>query len=118
MTLGKKFQEGKLGSVQDMLLFLRTRRDLGGAGRPFGGGLLTAGSRGHVHRLAHGIGNYAETHWPEARYSAQHYWPELLTDTQSALKSLFTVQNVLNGHLSLPTPCSLSMQLHTLACVS
>lgn len=38
----------------------------------------------------HMVGNYAETHgWPEARYSAQHYWvrAELQTDTQSAFKS-------------------------------
>lgn len=83
MTLEKTFQEGKLGCVQDMQLFLCARGDLGGVSWPLRG-LLTAWCRGHVHRLAHGIGNYAETHgWPEARYSAQHYWvrPELLTDT-------------------------------------
>lgn len=106
-TLGKTFHEGKLGCVQDMQLFLCARGDLGGASRPFRG-LLTAWCRGHVHRLAHGIGNYAETHgWPEARYSAQRYWvrPELLTDTPSAFKSLFTVQNQLDRLLSQPTPC-------------
>lgn len=50
-----------------------------------------------MHQLAHGIGNYLETHgWPEARYSAQQDWvqPELLTNTD-AVKSLFTLHDLL-----------------------
>lgn len=61
-----------------------------------------------MHQLAHGIGNYLETHgWPEARYSAQQYWvrPEFLTDTQSAFKVLFTLQDLLNRLLSALLIC-------------
>ena len=102
----KQFQEGETGLCpRHAALPAHQNRFLGGTSWPFRG--LTAWCRGHVHRLAHGIGNYAETQgWPEARYSAQHYWSELLTDIQSALKSLFTVQNVLSVLLSPPTPCS------------
>lgn len=111
MTLWKKkkkkqFQEGETGlRPRHAALPAHQNRFLGGTRWPFRG--MTAWCRGHVHRLAHGVGNYAETQgWPEAMYSAQHYWSELLTDIQSALKSLFTGQIVLSVLLSPPTPCS------------
>lgn len=94
VTRGKK-SRGKLECVWDVQLILCARNDLRYVSQPFRR-LLLAWYRGHVHRLAHGIGNYSETHdWPWARYSAQHYWvrPKLLTHTQSAFESLFTVQN-------------------------
>ena len=108
-----KFQEGKLGCVQHMQLFLCARRDLGGTSRPLRE-LLSAWYKGHVHQLAHGAWYYAETHgWPEASNHAQHYWvsTELLTDNPWAFQSLITVQNQLNRPLSHPTPFSLFKQL-------
>lgn len=77
-------------------------------------GDLTSWCRGHVHQLAHGIGNYLETHgWPEARYSAQRDWvqPEFLTNTR-AVKSSFTLHDLLNRLL---VSLSIShVQLHNL----
>lgn len=95
--LGKK--EGKLGCVQDIQLFLWARGNLV-VWEGLSGNSWQHDAWGHVHRLAHGIGNYSETHgWPAARYSTQHCWvrPELLTDTPSAfsLQTAFTVQTQL-----------------------
>lgn len=71
MTRKKNFKKRKLGIVKHIQLYLCTREDFSEEEDALSGGLLTAWCRGHVHQLAHGIGNYAETHgWPEARYSA------------------------------------------------
>lgn len=100
--------------ASNMQLFPCIITEIGRANQLFRG-CPSAGCRGHVHWLAHGIGNHAEIHgWPWARYSALHYWTrsELLTETVSAFKSLFTVQKQLNCCL-FQTLCTHFIQLQT-----
>lgn len=116
----KPKKTGKLGCAQHMRLFLCARSYLGRESRPFRG-LLTAWYRGHVQRLAHGIGNYADRRlaWSQVQYRAllgqawvtkqiPHQFLNLYLQGRISWAFLFSSQQ----------PASLFMQLYTSAYVS
>lgn len=72
-----------------------------------------------MHWLAHVIGNNSDAHsWPEARYSAQHYWvrPALLTDNPNTRTHRVSINHAKStkSHLSHPNTdiCQQSSSAH------